>query len=111
MVNWISVRSLLAITIIYEFPSRKFDFILAFTLSELDVDVFMEIHLGMGVDGNIGEWFLKLNKSLYVINQASSNCFDHLKTVLERMGCDQYQIYPCVFYINESFILTYVDYL
>ena len=50
LVNWIIVRSLLAIASIHEFPSRSNDFLLAFTQSNHDADVFMEIHLGMVVD-------------------------------------------------------------
>ena len=86
MVNWTSVRSLLTIASIHEFPIRSIDFVIAFHQSYLDVDVFMEIHLGMGVDGNRGEWVLKLNKSLYGIKQASANWFDILKTGLESRG-------------------------
>ena len=62
-------------------PLQKYD---------LYVDVFMELHLGMGVDGNRGEWVLKLNKSLYGIKQANENWFDPLKTGLERRGFNQY---------------------
>ena len=50
----------------------------------------MELHLGMGVDANRGEWVLKFKKSLYGIKQASENWFDHLKTGLERRGYHQY---------------------
>ena len=48
---WIIVRLILAITSIHEFPSRKIDFILAFNQFDLDVDVLMELHLVLGVDG------------------------------------------------------------
>ena len=58
----------------------------------------MEITLGMGVDGNRGEWVLKLNKSLYRLKKESTNWFDLLKTDLERRGYHQYKVYPCVFY-------------
>ena len=54
MVNWISVRSLLAIEIIHELPSRSIEFLLAFKQANNDVDVFTEIHLGMVVYGNRG---------------------------------------------------------
>ena len=79
VVNWISVRSRLAIESIHEFPIISIDFLPAFSQSELDVDVFMDITLGMGVDVNRVEWFLKLNKSLYVPKQASTNYFYPLK--------------------------------
>ena len=47
VVNWISGRSLLAIASINEFPIMLIDFVLEFTLSDLDVDVFMDITLGI----------------------------------------------------------------
>ena len=49
-----------------------------------------------------------LNKPLYVIKQASANCFDILKTGLESSGCHKSQVDPCIFYIKDSVILTYV---
>ena len=54
VVNCISVRSLLAISSIHEFPNRSTDFVLAFTQYDIDVDLFMDLTLGMGVDGNRG---------------------------------------------------------
>ena len=65
MVNWIGVRSLLDISSIHEFKSRSIDFVFSFPQAKLDADVFMNLPLVMGVDGNIGEWVLKLNKSIY----------------------------------------------
>ena len=52
---------------------------------------------------------LRLNKSLYGLNQASENWFDPLKTGLEKIFNHQYQVYPCVFHRKYSVILTYVD--
>ena len=42
-------------------------------------------------------------------NKQFQNSFSS-KTSLERRGFHQSQVYPCVFYIKESVILTYVDY-
>ena len=78
---WINLRYLLAISSIHEFPSISIDFVPAFSQADLDVDVFMNIPLRIGVEGNRGGWLLKLNKSLYGINQSSSNLFDLLKLV------------------------------
>ena len=43
VVNWINVRVLLAIAIIYELPNISIDFVLAFPQADLDVDVYMEL--------------------------------------------------------------------
>ena len=63
------MRSLLAIASINELPSISIDFVLAFTQDNLDVDVFVELNLGMGVDGNRVEWFLKFK--INILDQAS----------------------------------------
>ena len=67
------MRSLLAIENIHELPSIPIEFVLAITQDDLDVDVLMNIPLGVRVDGNRGVWVLKLNKSLYEIKQSSAN--------------------------------------
>ena len=54
MVNWIHVRSLLDTASIYRFPIRSIDFVLVFSQGDLDVDVFMEVPLGIAVGGNTG---------------------------------------------------------
>ena len=96
VVNWISVSSLLAIASMHELPSRSIYFVLASPQSVLDVDVFMGLPLGMGVDGNRGEWVLKLNKPFYGIRQVSKDWFCLLKIGLERRSYHQSQVDPCV---------------
>ena len=54
LVNKIIARSIISISIIHEFPSISIDSLLSFTQAELDVDVFMDITLGTGVDRNRG---------------------------------------------------------
>ena len=51
---------------------------------------------------------IKFKNSLYGLNQASENLFGLLKTGLERMGYNQYQVDPYVLYRNDLFILTCV---
>ena len=53
-IDKITVRSILSISSIHEFPSISIEYLLYFTQAELDVDVFMVITLGMGVDRNRG---------------------------------------------------------
>ena len=63
VVNWISVRSILAIASIHELPSISIDFLLDFGKAYIDMDVFMEISLGIGVGGNRGESLIKLKNN------------------------------------------------
>ena len=48
------MRSLLAIASIHELPRRSIDSVPTFPQADLDVDVFVDLPLGMGVDGNGG---------------------------------------------------------
>ena len=43
VVNWMSVRVMLVLALIFNFPTRSIDSVLAFPQAELDVPVFMEI--------------------------------------------------------------------
>ena len=52
--NWINVKSLLAISSIHEFPIISIVFVLSFTQIDLDMDFFVEVLLVMVVDGNRG---------------------------------------------------------
>ena len=71
MLNGISARSLLSISHIHELTIRLIDFVIAFTQYDPDMYVFMDLTLGMGVDGNRGEWDLNLEKLLYGLKQVS----------------------------------------
>ena len=76
VVNWISIRTLLAISNIHGLPSRSIDFVLAFLQADLDLDVFMELPVGIQVNEGDGvSYILCLNKSLYGLKQASANWF------------------------------------
>ena len=97
VVNWISASSILSIASIHEFPTRSIYFVLSFPQADLDVNVFMEITLVMGVNLNRGEWVLKLNKSLYILNKESANWVELIRTGLESMGCHQSHVDLCVF--------------
>ena len=63
----------------------------------------------MGVDLNIVEWVLKLNKPLHGIKQESANWLDLIKKGLKIRGYHKSQVDPCVFYRKYSFILTYAS--
>ena len=49
VVNCIIVRSLLAIASIHELKNRPIYFVISFTQSDIDVDVFMYLLIVMGV--------------------------------------------------------------
>ena len=102
-------RSLLALSSLYEFINRSFDFVIEFSQYDLDVDIFVDLTLGMGVYINIVEWVLNLNKPIYGLKKANENWFDLLNFFLERRGYHQSQVDPCIFYRKKSVVLNYVD--
>ena len=76
VVNWISVRTLIAITKIHKLRSRSIDIVLAFPQADLNVNVYMELPIGLdGPGGGKREYVLKLKKSLYGLKKASANWF------------------------------------
>ena len=89
VVNMLIVRLLLALCNIHGLESKSIDFILAFPQADLDVDVWMELPMGILVSGKDNEsqaYILKLKKSLYGLKQASLNWFKKLKQRLMNQG-------------------------
>ena len=110
VVNWTSVRVLLALAAIHNLESASIDFVLAYPQATLDTDVFMEIPAGMAViDSSRKHFVLKLNKNLYGLKQTGLNWFEHLSKGLTKRGFVPSEIDPCVFLSDKALILTYVD--
>jgi hypothetical protein len=72
VVNWASVRLILAIAKIHGLSSKSIDFVLAFPQADLEIPVYMELPIGFDVPNNDDRnyYVLKLNKSLYGLKQA-----------------------------------------
>jgi hypothetical protein len=111
LVNWASVRLILAIAKIHGLSSKSIDFVLAFPQADLEIPVYMELPIGF--DAPEGEhcksYVLRLNKSLYGLKQAGYNWFAKLSNGLQDRGFVQSSIDPCVFFNHNCIILTYVD--
>ena len=108
VVNWISVRLMLAITIIHKLETKSVDFILAFPQAELDRDVFMELPYGFQY-GEKGKYVLQLKKNLYGLADASYNWFQKLCEGIESENFVKSEIDQCVFIREDCIILVYVD--
>jgi len=97
VVNWLSVRILLIISILHDLDTRAMDFVLAFPQADLDVDVFMELPYGFeATNGENKNYVLKLNKSLYGLKQAAHNWFQTLDGALKNRGFNSSDIDPCI---------------
>jgi hypothetical protein len=109
VVNWLSVRTLMALSIIHDLETRSIDFVLAFPQADLDVDIYMELPYGFDIDGS-KRFILKLNKNLYGLKNASHNFWNLLKAGLEARGYErQSNADSCVFLGRDSIVLVYVD--
>lgn len=85
VVDWAAIRLLLILAKIHGIETRSIDFVLAFPQATLNVDVFMELPMGMDIDGDPDsrkKYCLRLLKSLYGLKQASFNWFEFLKNGL-----------------------------
>jgi hypothetical protein len=88
VVNWVSVRILLAITKIHGLSSRSIDFVLAFPQVDLEIPVYIELPLGFDAPNQESQkhYVLRLIKSLYGLKQAGYNWFAKLSNGLEDRG-------------------------
>ena len=112
VVNWISVRTLLAIAVMNDLPTTAIDFVLAFPQARLKPEerIFMELPFGMSLEnGSSKTHVLKLKKNLYGLKQAGLNWFEYLKEGLEERGFQQSEVDPCVFFRSDAILLCYVD--
>ncbi len=109
VVNWLSVRTLLIISLMHDLEAKSVDFVLAFPQVELKKDVWMELPFGFDVEGK-RNYILKLNKNLYGLKDASRTFWMFLKEGLEARGYKrQSSTDCCVFYGKDAIVLVYVD--
>ena len=108
VVNWISVRTLFALSQVHGLESKSIDFVLAFPQADLDTDVFMELPFGFDVNGTKG-YVLHLQKSLYGLKNSGRNWFQMLSKGLTDRNFVPSQVDPCIFYRDDAIILVYVD--
>ena len=111
VVNWLSVRLLLSISIIHKLHTRSIDFVLAFPQAKLEENIYMEMPIGMdyGDSSDKRKYVLKLEKNLYGLKQASYNFWQLLSKGLVDRGFVPSKIDPCVFLRPDAIIVCYVD--
>ena len=74
VVNWVTVRTLLVLSIHLNLSTAQLDYIAAFTQSDITEDVNVEMPRGLREEGYV----CKLNKFLYGLRQSPKNFFEHL---------------------------------
>ena len=109
VVNWASVRLILAVAKIHSLSSESIDFVLAFPRADLEIPVYMELLIGFNATDGEYRYVLRLNKSLYGSKQAGYNWFAKLSNGVQDRGFVQSSIDPCVFFNHNCIVLTNVD--
>ena len=110
----LSVRLILAITIIHKLESKAIDFVLAFPQADLKEDIWMNLPIYFQVDGQTEadsdrHYVLKLNKNLYGLKKGSFNWYKNLNTSLVNRNFKPSDTDPCLYIGNSMVVLIYVD--
>jgi hypothetical protein len=93
VVQWLTVRLILVMTIILGLENKQIDYTAAFVQAPIDTDVYMEIPRMFSAEGKV--W--KLRKSIYGLKQSPRNYFLYMKQKLEQLGFTQSNADPCLF--------------
>ena len=109
VVNLISVRLLLVLSIVHKLRTKSIDFVLAFPQADITKDIYMELPYGFNYGKDKRLYVLKLKKNLYGLCDASYNWFNKITEGLESEGFVRSEIDQCVFLRNDCIILLYVD--
>ena len=113
VVNWISIRMMLTLSVIHELYTTSIDFTLAFPQADVETTIYMEVPLGCCVPE--GDYVCLLLKNLYGLKQAARTWFECLRDTLvadvdkNGLGFKQSMIDPCIFYRNGVILISWVD--
>jgi hypothetical protein len=105
VVQWMTVRLILIMTILLNLENKQIDYTAAFMQAPLDHDVYVEMPKLFEANGKV--W--KLKRALYGLKDAPRAYFVHTKNKLEELGFRQSDADPCLFISPTVICLIYVD--
>ena len=105
VVQWMTVRIILIMTILLNLENKQIDYTAAFMQAPIDHDVYVEMPKLFQVKGKV--W--KLKRALYGLKDAPRSFFMHTKRKLEELGFRQSDADPCLFISPTVICLIYVD--
>ena len=110
VVQWVTIRMILILGLLYGWYTLQLDYILAFPQAEIDMITYMEIPKGIEVQhGRTEDYVLRLDRNLYGRCQAPRVWGQHRDKGLQDLGFVQSKIDECMFYKNNTILLVYVD--
>ena len=112
VVQWSTIRMLMAVSLKYRYHTRSIDFSSAFVQAKLEKPVW--IHLPRGhypeqFGDDTEDKCLELKKSLYGLSVAPKLWYEHLRERLLARGFKASSFDPCLFYRNNVAMAVYVD--
>ena len=107
--SWPSIRLIMYIAVLNNWPTMQLDFVLAFPQAVVETDIFMQIPQGFSLQGGNRDYCLKLLNNLYGQKQAGRVWNQHLTKGLTEIGFTQSQNDPCVFWRNAVILVIYTD--
>jgi hypothetical protein len=105
VVQWMTVRLILIMTILLNLENKQIDYTAAFLQAPLDHDVYVEMPKLFEADGKV--WMLK--RAIYGLKDAPRAYFLHTKDKLEDLNFRQSDADPCLFISPTVICLIYVD--
>jgi len=105
VVQWMTVRLVLIMTILLNLENKQIDYTAAFLQAPLDHDVYVDMPKLFQVSGKV--W--KLQRAIYGLKDAPRAYFIHTKNKLEELGFRQSDADPCLFISPTVICLIYVD--
>jgi hypothetical protein len=106
--SWSTICMVLILTLLNNWETRQVDFVLAYTQTEVECELYMAIPKGFEVEGE-GEYVLKLRRNLFGQRQAGRVWNQHLVQRLLKVGFVPSQIDECLFYKGTSVFVLYTD--
>ena len=110
VVNWITVRLLLILSLIHGWKTRQVDFILAFPQADIECPMYMELPTSIEMRrGGTKTHVLQLMKNLYGQKQAGRVWNKHLHAKLSSLGFKRSNYDDCLYYKGKTLFAVYVD--
>ena len=105
VVDWITVRLLLILSMVLQLATQQVDYTNAFCQAPLDQMVFVELPAEFESANKV----LLLQKSVYGLRQSPLNFYKHLRQGLESRGFTKSDHDDCLFTSGETIALFWVD--
>ena len=116
VVDATTFRFLISLAIREKLDLRLMDVVTAYLYGPLDNEIYMKVLEGIELKNKSStreQHCIKLNKSLYGLKQSGQMWYNRLSEYLEREGCKDDPISPCIFIkkFGQGFVIiaVYVD--